>query len=246
MRAQVRVLALETLGVAARPGEAGYAIGGAAFGIVLGAGRAASRLWVTSYLADLLSGVSVMMHCRCMLYCSCASSASRRAASLLCHSVFLSTSFCISPSLSHCLSQCFSISPKIFQDVPCICRRLGQCGWRRPSCGRWRRARRYGHIRCAGPVASASAAWAGRHRRRQGASQAWPASSRDATATGDDDDVTTWVSGELLAWAGLATSVSPASSTPGGRKNPESRSGRRVARTKVTAGEARRGFLETV
>lgn len=111
--------------------------------------------------------------------------------------------------------------PKI---VPCICRRPGQCGWRRPSCGRWRRARRRGRIRCAGPVASVWTAWEGRHRRRQGASQAWPAAGRVATttATGDDDDVTAFDefqdSGVSLrrtagCWVGLgdlATSVSPA------------------------------------
>jgi hypothetical protein len=91
------------------------------------------------------------------------------------------------------LSQSLPLPPKSFSFflsatsstiVPCICRRPGQCGWRRPSCGRWRRARRYCHIRCAGPVASVSAAWEGRHRRRQGASQAWPASCRDATGLG--------------------------------------------------------------
>jgi hypothetical protein len=59
VRAQARVLALEALGVAARPSETGDAVGGATFGIVLGAWRAASRLRVTSYLTDLFGRVLV-------------------------------------------------------------------------------------------------------------------------------------------------------------------------------------------
>jgi hypothetical protein len=213
MRAQARVLALEALGVAARPGEAGDAVGGAAFGVVLGAGRAASGLRVASYLADLLGSVSVVMYLV-----------------VLQSRVIVFQDVCVSSNLSESptLPLFLSISPPQFlpipfEIVPCICRRLGQCGWRRPSCGRWRRARRLGHIRCAGPVANVSAAWAGRHRRRQGASQAWPASSRDATATGDDDDVTNSRFGsQANCWLGLATSVSPArAGKPGGRKNPE-------------------------
>jgi hypothetical protein len=62
VRAQARVLALEALGVAARPSETGDAVGGATFGIVLGAWRAASRLRVTSYLTDLFGRVLVDMY----------------------------------------------------------------------------------------------------------------------------------------------------------------------------------------
>ena len=133
-------------------------------------------------------------------------------------------------SLSLSVSRVFSCLPSSSAIVPCICRRLGQCGWRRPSCGRWRRARRLGHIRCAGPVASVSAAWAGRHRRRQGASQAWPASSRDATATGDDSSYTrsrmvSVSTGRRTVGVGWQVpSQLRASWEPGGRKNPEYRS----------------------
>jgi hypothetical protein len=62
VRAQARVLALEALGMAARPSETGDAVCGAALGVVLCARRAASRLRVTSYLADLLRRMLVDMY----------------------------------------------------------------------------------------------------------------------------------------------------------------------------------------
>jgi hypothetical protein len=157
-------------------------------------------------------------------YCSRVSLASNAAVFLpLPRGLFLSL------SVSH-FFPCLVRSSAV---VPCICRRLGQCGWRRPFCGRWRRARRLGHIRCAGPVASVSAAWAGRHRRRQGASQAWPASSRDATAQGGGGDNSSYSGSRMVSvstgrrTAGLGWQVPSqlrASSKPGGRKNPEYRS----------------------
>ena len=53
VRAQAGDLALEVLGVATGAGEACNAVCCTTFGVVLGAGRAASGLRVAAYLADL-------------------------------------------------------------------------------------------------------------------------------------------------------------------------------------------------
>jgi hypothetical protein len=124
-------------------------------------------LWVAAYLADLLGRVLAVV-CVFVLHARIIGLENGRVPRVASHSLSLSSRPIFSPILR--------FSSAI---VPCTCRRLGQCGWRRPSCGRWRPWRRLGHIRCAGPVASVWAAWEGRHRRRQGASQAWPASRRN-------------------------------------------------------------------